>query len=115
MVAGPLKRADDIGFQHSFDLIILLLVFRRKLFIRDGLESGFLILSSSHCCSGRCCREESHWACQNVLSVKTHRRAATGNKKSREVAGVLAGTAPSSTARNSSNAPLLVEDAGRAT
>ena len=37
-----------------------------------------------------------------VLSVATHRRAATGNTKSREVAGALAGTAPSSTARNSS-------------
>ena len=36
-----------------------------------------------------------------VLSVETHRRAATGNTKSREVAGALAGTAPSSTARNS--------------
>ena len=42
----------------------------------------------------------SHRACQNVLSVETHRRAATGNTKSREVAGALAGTAPSSTARN---------------
>ena len=37
----------------------------------------------------------------NLLSVETHRRAATGNTKSREVAGALAGTAPSSTARNS--------------
>jgi len=37
----------------------------------------------------------SHQACQNVLSVKTHRRVATGNTKSREVAGALAGTAPS--------------------
>ena len=37
-----------------------------------------------------------------VLSVETHRRAATGNTKSREVAGTLAGTDPSSTARNSS-------------
>ena len=37
-----------------------------------------------------------------VLSVEAHRRAATGNTKSREVAGALAGTAPSSTARNSS-------------
>ena len=37
----------------------------------------------------------------DLLSVKTHRRVATGNTKSREVAGVLAGTAPSSTARNS--------------
>ena len=50
-----------------------------------------------------------------LLSVETHRRAATGNTKSREVAGALAGTAPLSTARNSSNAPRLVEDAGRAT
>ena len=37
-----------------------------------------------------------------VLSVKTHWRVATGNTKSREVAGALAGTAPSSMARNSS-------------
>ena len=37
-----------------------------------------------------------------VLSVKTHRRVATGNTRSREVAGALAGTATSSTARNSS-------------
>ena len=47
-----------------------------------------------------------------VLSVETHRRAATGNTKSREVAGALAGTAPSSTARNSSNAPQLVKTQG---
>ena len=85
MVAGPLKRADEVGLQQSFDLIILLLVFRRELFIRDGLGSGFLILSSRHCR-----REVSHRACQNVLSIETHRRAATGNTKSREVAGVLA-------------------------
>ena len=43
--------------------------------------------------------------CQNVLSVETHRRAATDNTKSREVAGALAGIAPSSTARNPSHAP----------
>src|SRR6185369_16495576 len=100
MVVGPLERADEIGFQQSFDLIILLLVFRRELFVCDGLGSGFLILSSRHCC-----REVSHWACQNVLSVETHRRAATGNRKSREVAGALAGTAPSSMARNSVTRP----------
>src|SRR6185503_16797327 len=115
MVAGPLKRADEIGFQQSFDLIILLLVFRRELFIHDGLGSGFLILSSSHCCSGCCCREVSHRACQNVLSVETHRRGATGNTKSREVAGAVAGTAPSSTARNSVMRPENVWKAGCAT
>src|SRR6185369_14252718 len=115
MAAGPLKRADEIGFQQSFDLIILLLVLRRELFIRDGLGSGFLILSSSHCCSGRCCRESSHRACQNVLSVETHRRAATGNTKSREVAGVLAGIAPSSTARNSVTRSEVLWKTGRAT
>ena len=38
----------------------------------------------------------------NVLSVKTHRRVATGNTKSREVTGALSGTAPSSPARNPS-------------
>ena len=31
----------------------------------------------------------------SLLSVKTHRRVVTGNTKSREVAGVLVGTAPS--------------------
>src|SRR6185436_12692383 len=115
MVAGPLKRADEIGFQQSFDLIVLLLVFRRELFIRDGLGSGFLILNSGHCCSVRCCREWSHRACQNVLSVETHQRAATGNTKSREVAGAREGTAPSSTARNSVTRPENVWKAGRAT
>ena len=39
-----------------------------------------------------------------VLSAKTHRRVATGNTKSREVAGALAGTAPLSTARNPAHA-----------
>src|SRR6185437_14967766 len=78
--------------------------------VRDGLGRGFLILSSRHCC-----REVSHWACQNVLSVETHRRAATGNTKSREVAGALAGTAPSSTARNSVTRPEIPWKAGRAT
>ena len=88
MIASPLKRADEIGFQQSFDLIILLLVFRRKLIICDGLGSGFLILSSSHHCGGCCCRG-SHWACQKVLSTETHWRATTGNTKSREVAMAL--------------------------
>src|SRR6185436_16987706 len=110
MVAGPLKRADEIGFQQSFNLIILLLVFRTELFVRDGLGSRFLILSSRHCC-----REVSHWVCQNVLSVETHRRAATGNTKSREVTGALAGTAPSSTTRNSVTRPEIPWKAGRAT
>ena len=41
----------------------------------------------------------------NLLSVETHRRVATGNTKSREVAGALAGTAPSSTARKFRHAP----------
>ena len=40
-----------------------------------------------------------------MLSVETHRRAATGNTKSREVAGALAGTDPSLTARNSVKRP----------
>ena len=50
-----------------------------------------------------------------VLSVETHRRAATGNTKSREVAGALAGTAPSSTARNSVTRPEVLWKTGRAT
>jgi len=50
-----------------------------------------------------------------VLSVETHRRAATGNTKSREVTGALAGTAPSSTARNSVTRPEILENVGRAT
>ena len=43
-----------------------------------------------------------------LLSVETHRRVATGNTKSREVAGALAGTAPSSTARNSVTRPEVL-------
>ena len=50
-----------------------------------------------------------------LLSVETHRRAATGNTKSREVAGALAGTAPSSTARNSVTRPEVLWKTGRAT
>jgi hypothetical protein len=33
----------------------------------------------------------SHRACQNVLSVKTHRRAATGNTRSWEASGTAGG------------------------
>ena len=51
----------------------------------------------------------------DVLSVETHRRVATGNTKSREVAGALAGTAPSSTARNSVTRPEVLWKTGRAT
>jgi len=40
-------------------------------------------------------QDRFHRACQNVLSVKTHRREATGNTKSREAAGALAATGPS--------------------
>ena len=40
-----------------------------------------------------------------LLSVETHRRVATGNTKSREVARALAGTAPSSTARKFRHTP----------
>ena len=42
-----------------------------------------------------------------LLSVETHRRAATGSTKSREVAGALAGTAPLLTARNSVTRPEI--------
>ena len=52
---------------------------------------------------------------RELLSVETHRRAATGNTKSREVARALAGTAPSSTARNSVTRPENVWKAGHAT
>ena len=52
---------------------------------------------------------------EEVLSVETHRRVATGNTKSREVAGALAGTAPSSTARNSVTRPEVLWKTGRAT
>ena len=50
-----------------------------------------------------------------LLSVETHRRVATSNTKSREVAGALAGTAPSSTARNSVTRPEVLWKTGRAT
>ena len=35
MVAGPLERANEIGFELSFDLIVFLLVFWSQLFMRD--------------------------------------------------------------------------------
>jgi hypothetical protein len=35
VVAGPLKRTDEIGFKEGFDLIEFLLVFRSQLFVRD--------------------------------------------------------------------------------
>ena len=47
-----------------------------------------------------------------VLSVETHRRAATDNTKSREVAGALEGTAPSSTACNSGTRRGLLKTQG---
>ena len=50
-----------------------------------------------------------------VLLFETHRRAATGNTKSREVAGALAGTASSSTARNPVTRPEIPKNVGRAT
>ena len=56
MVAGPLKRADEIGFELSFDLIIFLLVFWGQLFIRDRFgdrRNMNLVLRSSDLCSGR--------------------------------------------------------------
>ena len=80
-------------------------MFWSQLFIRDRFgdrQNWCLVLSSCHLCGGRCCWWMSHQACQNVLSVKTHRRVATGNTKSREIAEALAGTASSSMARNSS-------------
>ena len=51
----------------------------------------------------------------SLLSVETHRRVATGNTKSWEVAGALAGTAPSSTAQNSVTRPEVFWKTGRAT
>jgi hypothetical protein len=35
MVAGHLKRPDEIGFKEGFDLIEFLLVLRSQLFVRD--------------------------------------------------------------------------------
>ena len=55
------------------------------------------------------------WVDELLLSVETHRRVATGNTKSREVAGALAGTAPSSTARNSVTRPEVLWKTERAT
>jgi hypothetical protein len=38
VVAGPLKRPDEIGFEEGFDLIKFLLVFRSQLFVRDRVS-----------------------------------------------------------------------------
>ena len=35
MLTGPLKRADEIGFEDSLDVIILLLVLIRQIVVRD--------------------------------------------------------------------------------
>jgi hypothetical protein len=35
VLAGPLKRPNEIGFKEGFDLIEFLLVFRRQLFVHD--------------------------------------------------------------------------------
>ena len=40
MAAGPLERADEIGFELSFDFIILLLVFGSQLSYVTGLVTG---------------------------------------------------------------------------
>jgi hypothetical protein len=37
VVAGSLKRADEIGFEESLDLIILLLVLSKQLLVRDWI------------------------------------------------------------------------------
>ena len=60
-------------------------------------------------------RKADEFRALQLLSVETHRRVATGNTKSREVAGALAGTAPSSTARDSVTRPEIPENVGRAT
>ena len=55
MVAGPLKRADEIGFELSFVLIVFLLMFQSQLFIRDRFgdrQNRCLVLSSCHLCGG---------------------------------------------------------------
>src|SRR4051812_9045616 len=94
MCTGPLERADEIGFEDSFNLIILLLVLFKEIFVRE-----WFVRHRSCRCRCSCC-SMSHRACQNVLPAKTHRRAATSNTKSREVprtAGVLV---PRTTARN---------------
>jgi hypothetical protein len=38
VVAGPLKRPDEIGFKEGFDLIEFLLVFRSQLLVRDWVS-----------------------------------------------------------------------------
>src|SRR3954462_6711220 len=73
MRTGPFERADEIGFEDSFDFIVSLLVLFGEVFVRDW----FFRHRDGRC---RCsCRSVSHRACQNVLPAKTHRRAATGN------------------------------------
>jgi hypothetical protein len=38
VVAGPLKRPDEIGFEEGLDLIKFLLVFRSQLFVSDWVS-----------------------------------------------------------------------------
>ena len=55
MVEGPLERADEIGFELSFDLIIFVLLLGGQLLIRDRAGDRRLALRSSHSSGGRYC------------------------------------------------------------
>ena len=68
-------------------------------------------MSSGLHCDGCCCRE-SRQACQNVLSSETHRRATTGNTKSREVARALEALLPHRRPANSVTRPEEVSKPG---
>jgi hypothetical protein len=39
VMAGLLKRADEIGFEESLDLVVFLFVFSRQLLVRDQIIS----------------------------------------------------------------------------
>ena len=80
----------------------------QRIFNYVSILSCVVCNGETGCCKSRSvtCKSEYTWnLCTRnhtgmLLWVKTHRRVAIGNTKSREVAGALAGTAPSSTARN---------------
>ena len=51
MVAGPLKRADEIGFELSFDLVVFLLMLHQLLRIRaNHNRSDLLNIKEAGCC-----------------------------------------------------------------
>jgi hypothetical protein len=61
MVASCLKRADEIGFEESLDLIVFLRVLSRQLLVRDWIIPAEVDVVDEDSPTGRakmCCRSK---------------------------------------------------------